>query len=981
MNKTYQLKSNAIQGEQKVLDVKPAVGKAPVKLTAAAGARYELIDASTKAAPDNIRVMRKGSNLQIFFDGQTEPGAVIEDFYQAHTDEQATLVGTTEQGKLYEYIPESAAPSAVVAHLGDTGYAYGMALGGQELVAGSGAAVGLLAPVVGAFSPMLLGAGALGAAALAGGGGGGGGGDSPSNPVIPDPNPVANTGQKTAISLNPVTGDNIISATENTGNIALTGKVSGYFAADDVVSVYVNGKTYTGKTATDGSFSINVPTTDLAADKDTKIEAKVTGTGGDTANAAQDYVLETAANPGKQTALSIDPITEDNLINASEAGTTVNITGKVTGTFATTDIVTVTINGKTFTGTPASDGRFSIPVLAADLNADTDTTVEGTVGTSTNAIQNYAVDNTAPTNAGMGLTIAITTDTSNDGIVSSSELGNAAKLTSHVTVNSSAQIGDKVVITASNGGVVQAPIEHVLTASDITNGFDVSFEKPAEGTKQVVTANYVDAFGNAAATDTAVSDFATLDTFGPQKNTNTDPTSPSAGQANLVLNAVTSDNILNAAEAGGSVFITGAAYGEFKSGDAVTLTINKQTYTTLVDAKGQFSAAIKGSDLSADTDTTIDASLAAHDAVGNLGAIAASKTYSVDTTAPQQNTNTTDPTKPNAGQASLVLAPVTADNVLNAAEAGGDVTVTGTAYGEFKSGDAVTLTINKQTYTTQVDANGQFSVAVAGSDLSADANTTIDASLAAHDAVGNLGAIAASKTYSVDTTAPQQNTNTIDPTKPNAGQASLVLTPVTADNVLNAAEAGGNVTVSGTAYGEFQTGDVVKLIINEQTYTTQVDVKGQFSVAVKGSDLRADADTRIDATLAAHDAAGNTGTAASTKNYVTDLLAASFGTNDFSVNGSNIYTKLDFGIPSEAGTYKLYIGANLVIEGNYQQDANNKWIQTDTFKSGTATFDAPNGYKDIQLFFYDMAGNESVSTPPSSFGSGSFKKDTTQFIV
>ncbi len=175
MNKTYQLKSNAIQGEQKVLDVKPAVGKAPVKLTAAAGARYELIDASTKAAPDNIRVMRKGSNLQIFFDGQTEPGAVIEDFYQAHTDEQATLVGTTEQGKLYEYIPESAAPSAVVAHLGDTGYAYGMALGGQELVAGSGAAVGLLAPVVGAFSPMLLGAGALGAAALAGGGGGGGG--------------------------------------------------------------------------------------------------------------------------------------------------------------------------------------------------------------------------------------------------------------------------------------------------------------------------------------------------------------------------------------------------------------------------------------------------------------------------------------------------------------------------------------------------------------------------------------------------------------------------------------------------------------------------------------------------------------------------------------------------------------------------------------------------------------------------------------
>ena len=518
MKKTYQLKTNAIKGEQQVIDVSPAVGKAPVKVPAAAGARYELIDSATKAAPDNIRAMRKGKNLQIFFDGDTEPGAVIENFYQAHTDNLPTLVGRTEQGVLYEYIPESAAPSAVVSQLGDTGNAYGMALGGQELAA-SGAAVGLLAaPLVAGFSPLLLGAGVLGAAALAGGGGGGGDGGTSGGgsggTTAPDPNPLDNTGKKTAISLNPVTGDNILSAAENTGSISLTGKVTGYFAANDIVTVYVNGKSYTGTTASDGSFKIDVAAADLAADKDTRIEAKVTGTGGDTANAAQDYAVETTTNAGKQTTLSIDPITTDNFINAAEANGNINVTGKATGAFSTSDTITLTINGKTYSGTPKSDGTFSIPVPAAELVADQDTTVDAVLGTSANALQNYGVDLDRPTNADVGLTIAIATDADNSGVVNTAELGNATKFISHITVNGTALLGDKVLITATNNGGTPTSIEHILTASDIQNGFDVAFDKPADGTTQVVSANYVDAAGNAAI-DTKSTDHARLDVTAP----------------------------------------------------------------------------------------------------------------------------------------------------------------------------------------------------------------------------------------------------------------------------------------------------------------------------------------------------------------------------------------------------------------------------------------------------------------------------------
>lgn len=229
MRKTYQLKTNAIKGEQQVIDVTPAMGKTPVKVPAAAGARYELIDSATKAAPDNIRAMRKGKNLQIFFDGDTEPGAVIENFYQAHTDNLPTLVGRTEQGVLYEYIPESAAPSAVVSQLGDTGNAYGMALGGQELAA-SGAAVGLLAaPLAAGFSPLLLGAGVLGAAALAGGGGGssGSGTKTPSN----------SNAKVLIASISEDTGSSSADFYTADNSLHYSGKITGFTANGDQVKL------------------------------------------------------------------------------------------------------------------------------------------------------------------------------------------------------------------------------------------------------------------------------------------------------------------------------------------------------------------------------------------------------------------------------------------------------------------------------------------------------------------------------------------------------------------------------------------------------------------------------------------------------------------------------------------------------------------------------------------------------------------------
>ncbi|WP_171494366.1 hypothetical protein, partial [Acinetobacter sp. TUM15071] len=67
----------------------------------------------------------------------------------------------------------------------------------------------------------------------------------------------------------------------------------------------------------------------------------------------------------------------------------------------------------------------------------------------------------------------------------------------------------------------------------------------------------------------------------------------------------------------------------------------------------------------------------------------------------------------------LTIAAVTADNVLNAAESGGNVTITGTLTGipADAATSAVTVLINGVTYTATVDpATGNWSASVAGSD-------------------------------------------------------------------------------------------------------------------------------------------------------------------------------------------------------------------------------------------------------------------------
>ncbi|MBS1210990.1 MAG: hypothetical protein H6R19_3388, partial [Proteobacteria bacterium] len=206
---------------------------------------------------------------------------------------------------------------------------------------------------------------------------------------------------------------------------------------------------------------------------------------------------------------------------------------------------------------------------------------------------------------------------------------------------------------------------------------------------------------------------------------------------------------------------------------------------------------------------------------------------------------------------------VTPDNIINAAEAQQTIAITGTVGGDAQAGDTVTLTVNGTTYTGQVVNTAGvlgFSIDVPGTVLAADPDHTIEASVTTTNAAGNTGSSTATESYTVDT-------GTLTPT--------VTLSSITADNIVNAAEAGTTIAVTGTAGGDAKAGDTVTLIINGKNYTGTVQTDLSFSIDVPGTALATDPDHTIDASISTQNSAGNTGTGSSTETYAVDILPPS----------------------------------------------------------------------------------------------------------
>ena len=111
-----------------------------------------------------------------------------------------------------------------------------------------------------------------------------------------------------------------------------------------------------------------------------------------------------------------------------------------------------------------------------------------------------------------------------------------------------------------------------------------------------------------------------------------------------------------------------------------------------------------------------------------------------------------------------------------------------------------------------------WSVGVPGSVLAA--NGQVEASVTTLDDAGNPNTASTDRAYSVDTTLPA---------------AGISLNPIAGDDLLNAAEAGGQRHPSGTVSGDVNAGDSVTVTVGGSSYTTTVNADGStWSVGVPG---------------------------------------------------------------------------------------------------------------------------------------------------
>ncbi|WP_198596206.1 VCBS domain-containing protein [Vibrio breoganii] len=146
--------------------------------------------------------------------------------------------------------------------------------------------------------------------------------------------------------------------------------------------------------------------------------------------------------------------------------------------------------------------------------------------------------------------------------------------------------------------------------------------------------------------------------------------------------------------------------------------------------------------------------------------------------------------------------------------------------------------------------------------------------------------------------------------------------PITADNVINAQESNSSIDITGSVSGDYNAGDIVTLDVNGTQHTGAVDAKGHYSIAVPGSELIADADQKIEASIAVTDTAGNSAHATTDVTYQVDTQVSVPTITFENAGADNLYSKAEIA-RGQANTITATvtppgdakIGEHLVVNG------------------------------------------------------------------
>uniref|UniRef100_UPI00356AD044 Ig-like domain-containing protein n=1 Tax=Enterobacter hormaechei TaxID=158836 RepID=UPI00356AD044 len=586
------------------------------------------------------------------------------------------------------------------------------------------------------------------------------------------------------LRVDTVAGDDVINSIEHGQNLIITGSSDG-LTAGTALTVTVNGKTYPATVLADGTWSAAIPSADVSALAAGTVTVNVEGqsSAGNPVTINHDVTVDLA-----NVAISIDAIASDDVINAAERGADLVLSG-TTSNVEENQIVTITFGGKNYTATVDAEGKWTATVPSADLTGlkDGDASVQVSVtnvnGNSASAGREYSVDATAP---------SVTINT-----IATDDILNATEAQSDMAISgtSTAEAGQTVTVSLNGKDyttTVSANGSWTLNvpAADLAGLTDGSV---------TVTAAVSDKAGNPASVD---------------HNLTVDVTVPA-----VTIHTVAGDDVINVAEHNQAQIISGSATGA-AAGDKVTVTIGGQTYTTVLDAAGNWSVGVPASVISGLSDGSVTVTASVTDAAGNTGS--GTHNVTVDTGLPSVSFNA-----------------ISDDNVLNAVEKGQDLSVSGTS-ANLAEGTVVTVTLNGKNYTATTAADGTWSLTVPAADLAGLGQASYTLNATATNGVGN--SVSSSANLLVDTALPTVTINTV------AG-----------DNVINAAEVAAGQTLSGTV-ANAEAGNTVTVTIGGHSYTATVQNNLSWSVNVPSDVLTALGNGSLSVTATVTNGHGNTGT-------------------------------------------------------------------------------------------------------------------------
>ncbi|AFM59892.1 type 1 secretion target domain-containng protein [Enterobacter cloacae subsp. dissolvens SDM] len=759
------------------------------------------------------------------------------------------------------------------------------------------------------------------------------------------------------VTINTIAGDDVINVAEHAQAQIVSGSATGA-APGDKVTVTIGGQTYTTVLDAAGNWSVGVPASVISglSDGTVTVTASVTDTAGNTGSGSHNVTVDTGLP-----SVNFNAISDDNVLNAVEKGQDLNVSG-TSANLAEGTVVTVTLNGKNYTATTAADGTWSLTVPAADLaglgqaNYTLNATATNGVGNSVSNSANLLVDTALPTvtintvagdnvinaaevaagqtisgtvaNAEAGNTVTVTIGGNSYTATVQSDLSWSVNVPSDVlTALGNGSLSVTATVTNGHGNTGSGARDITIDANlpglrvDTVGGDDVintiehnqnliitgSSDGLTPGTALTVTVNGKDYSATVLADGTwsAAVPAADVSTW-PEGTVKISVTGDStAGNPIIIshdvtvdlatvaisINAIATDDVINAAEKGADLVLSGATTN-VEAGQTVTLSMGGKIYTAQVDADGNWTATVPAADLAGLKDGDASVQVSVTNVNGNSAS--AGREYSVDATAPSVTINT-----------------LATDDILNAAEAQSDLTVSGTTTAE--AGQTVTVTLNGKDYTTTAGADGSWTLSVPAADLAAlgDGSVTVTASVS--DKAGNPAS--ADHNLTVDVTVPAVTINTV------AG-----------DDVINITEHAQAHIISGNATGA-AAGDKVTVTIGGQTYTTVLDAAGNWSVGVPASVISALQDGTVTVTASVTDAAGNTGTGTHNVTVDTGLPSVAFN----AISGDNVLNAVEKGQDlSVSGT-----SANLAEGTVVTVTLNGKTYAATTAADGTWSLTVP----------------------------------------